>query len=217
MPELTSLQTLVRCDECSFRSVTEKVAQTLGRMGVLDDVVEKWLMNAQWPSSFDPDFPYAFLEPDAPVTMRSGDDVYQARVHFFFDPALEKPGQYDHLVELSLLFPTESMQLKGNCVYTRSAGKLYWRILREFTTTFPEFGMYVTNEAQDVEQAEALKKRGPSSEFWSFELALIPHSLLEEFLPVPEGCERYVAAEWRGFAYKDCWGALPWSVEDAHG
>ncbi|GHO78089.1 hypothetical protein KSD_58600 [Ktedonobacter sp. SOSP1-85] len=137
--------------------------------------------------------------------------MYQARVHFSFDAAPEKPGEYDHLVELSLLFPTEPMQLKGDIVFSRNAGRLCWQILREFTITFPEFGMYVTNEAQDVEQAEALKKRGPSSKFWSFEMALIPHPVLKEFLPFPQDRERFVGVEWSGFAYKDCWEVLPWS------
>ncbi|WP_040445366.1 hypothetical protein [Ktedonobacter racemifer] len=64
-----------------------------------------------------------------------------------------------------------------------------------------------------MEQAEALKKRGPSSEFWSFEMALIPQTVLEEFLPFPQDRERFVGVEWSGFAYKDCWETLPWSEE----
>ncbi|EFH83426.1 hypothetical protein Krac_4383 [Ktedonobacter racemifer DSM 44963] len=186
MPELTSLQTLVCCDEHSFPSVTEKVAQTLGRMGVLNDAVEKWLLRAQWPSSFDPDFPYAFLEPDSPVTIKSGDEVYQARVFFFFDPAPEKPGEYDHLVELSLLFPTEPMQRKGDIVFSQNAGRLCWQILREFTTTFPEFGMYVTNEARMWSRQRRLKNVVRAASSGLLRWRSFPKLCLKSFCPFPK-------------------------------
>jgi hypothetical protein len=124
-------------------------------------------------------------------------------------PSIEEQPTW---VGLNLLFEAQTLKNRKTGVYRSGVGDLLWRIMRELMASFPEVGVYLTDEWQENRSWRALTEGEGNP--WAFDLAIFPRKLANDFDPIPAEFEGTVLDQAFGFAREKRWKTLPWIEEE---
>ena len=83
-----------------------------------------------------------------------------------------------------------------------------WHIMCELIASFPEMGVFLTDEWQENRSWRVLTEGEGNP--WAFDLAIFPRKLAHDFDPTPAEFEGTVLDQAFGFALQKRWETLPW-------
>ena len=216
MPEITTIQTYVRCDEHTLSFILQKYRHVLEQLHCQTPQVEEWLSHVTWPS-WEEGFPMDFPS----VTLFSEKEAFPARpfLGFFFAEGTE---QWENWVELGFWFEAEYLRTTDTGLYKQHAGTLVWHILETLALAFPKNGVYFTDELQGVPVSDRVKEMvqtGKGNLWFSykeivplFDAAILPRTIMDRFQTVPAIFEQKVFNETIGIIAKDRFLRIPWQT-----
>ena len=163
-----------------------------------------------WPQTDDDSFGdiYAspfMLFPDSPKVLQcEGMDVTLYTI-----TAVQRLEELSPWIGLNLLFDSNTLRSSPGTIYKPGVGTTLWRIMGELIASFPEIGVYLTDEWQENRTWRAIIEE--HGEPWSFDLGIFPREVADHFTKVPAGFKGTVVPQGFAFAQANRWQTLPWS------
>ncbi|HEY4035176.1 MAG TPA: hypothetical protein VGL94_14545 [Ktedonobacteraceae bacterium] len=209
MPNQVQVQTYTTCGQDTFPSVLQHYWEVLSRLGCTDQQVRDWLTYIPWPASEDDAYGDVYASPVtlAPVP---AEEITCAgiEVSLYIQPGMPTIEEPPSWVNINLLLDIDQLKADFTPVYKPGSGRILWRILSEFSSTFPEIGVYFTDEWQENQAWRTIVEN--SGDPWAFDLAIFPRTLAKHFEMVPAGFQGTVIDGGFGFAPANRWSILPW-------
>jgi hypothetical protein len=220
MPEYLSVEAYSSCPEENLSTFFDKVRRLLEELRYASKDVETWLAQITWEpdgSGFSSSVKYA--APLEGVVVNGHALVAKPMVNGWTQEHL--PDLQETWVNLTLAFETQTTRQNletensfsasyfQNHRYYSGVGKGIESIMRRCAALFPQSLIYFTNEGQTGRSWNALMTNQEG--IWEFEMALIPHTLVSRFAPIPDQFSSTPLPEGVEFARTACWNILPWN------
>jgi hypothetical protein len=206
MPDYTYLQTYATCGQDTFEEVIDRYQAVLERLGCTDQQVFSWLMDLQWPASDDDNFGDIYALPFALTSELNCDGM---AVSLYTEAAVPSVEDQPAWLGFNLFFENSVVHQDHSTIYIPGFGGQIWSIMQEMAKSFPEIGVYLTDEYQENHAWRALAEKA-GADPWAFDLAIFPRQLAPHFSEVPAGFQGTVLENKFGFALQNRWHFLPW-------
>lgn len=205
--EKIQMQTTFVCHENELSFLIERCVSLLAYFDAVNEEVKRWQKTFRWPLWEDGLNPFEFPT----ISLRMGEEHVTATLLFLFFPS-EKGERFQENLGIEFVFEAEQIQDEETLMYKKRYTALLWHLMKKFSFMFPVHGIYLTNEEQDGKALRA-EKRGDGV-FWSFDLALVPATIFQQFLPLPDDFMAFSFDGKYGLARKERWDILPWFGDD---
>lgn len=209
--ELHQIQTHLRLQERQLPNMLEAFLRVLKMLGCESDTTTQLIQGFQWDSTTH-DFVYMRGDSEWGVLHHNGHTV-QMRPHIMGWTPKGWAALSDNWIELGLIFRTDDlleMPEYPHVRYRSGVESLLWWAMLKCATLENNYGVFLTNEAQDEQPWEGLIER--SGKRWNCDAAILSHNVSQLYGPVPETFHSVETSNGIGIARHNMWIQLPWSV-----
>jgi hypothetical protein len=210
MPSQAQIQAYATYTQTTFPKLLQRFRAALTRLGCEDEHILDWVMSVSLPEADDDSFGDVYALPvtlaPAGVQKITCEDIEIALYTQLAVPSIEELPSW---VGFTLPIDTTALQAEPTSPYNAEAGRTIWHILLELAHTFPELGVYFTNEWQENLVWRTIVEKAGNP--WIFEMGIFPRDLAQHFEAVPSSYQGTVIDGGFGFALNNRWQQLPWT------
>lgn len=181
MPELHNIQTFVKLsNENTFNTVVTEFVEVLKIIGINSEKLYNLLNSYEWLVEDN-----GFVYPTQPYYNKTKfSDLEVQPLIIGYTPGVDNSFK-DKWISLELLFRTENIWDTALNSYKPEIFELIKNLSLELQKQFKDTGVYFTDESQDGNDFDGLRKQDHSL-LWQFDYAVIPNHLKRLYSSNPE-------------------------------